>query len=100
MTVHTCMELSYFDNVMLKHFKWLGLFFWELRVVLKVRVGVKLLYNNYCNLFIQQKNMGTCISSSMAQLVESRMQKPMCMGSNHGVDNRLVELAREKILIE
>ena len=41
MTVHTCMELSYFDNVMLKHFKWLRLFFWELRVVLKVGVGVK-----------------------------------------------------------
>ena len=42
MTEHTCMELSYFDNVMLKHFKWLGLFFWELRVVLKVGDGVNI----------------------------------------------------------
>ena len=42
MTVHTCMELSTFDNVMLKHFKWLGLFFWELGVVLKVGDGVNI----------------------------------------------------------
>ena len=35
-------------------------------------------------------------SSSVAQLVDSRTQKPKFMGSNHGVDNRLVNLARRK----
>ena len=33
--------------------------------------------------------MGACNNSSVAQLVESRTQKPKCMGSNHGVDKRL-----------
>ena len=44
--------------------------------------------------------MGACNNSSVAQLVESRTQKPKCMGSNHGVDNRLVDLAMKKILVE
>ena len=44
--------------------------------------------------------MGTCKNSSLAQLVESRIQKLKCMGSNHGVDNGLVDLARRKNLIE
>ena len=39
--------------------------------------------------------MGSCNNSSVAQLVESRTQKQKCMGSNHGVDNRLADLARE-----
>ena len=43
--------------------------------------------------------MGVCNNSSVAQLVESRTQKAKCMGSNHGVDNRLVDLAMKKILI-
>ena len=34
--------------------------------------------------------------SSVTWLVE-RTQKPKCMGSNLGVDNRLVDLGREKI---
>ena len=37
--------------------------------------------------------MGACNNSSVAQLVESRTHKPKCTGSNHGVDNRLVDLA-------
>ena len=44
--------------------------------------------------------MGTCNNFSVAWLVECRTQKPKCMGSNHGVDNSLVDLARENILIE
>ena len=36
--------------------------------------------------------MGACNNSSVAQLVESRTQKPKCRGSNHGVDDRLVDL--------
>ena len=40
--------------------------------------------------------MGACNNSSVAQLVESRTQKPKCMGSNHGVGNRLVDLATKK----
>ena len=40
--------------------------------------------------------MGACNISSVAQLVENRTQKPESMGSNHGVDNRLVNLVREK----
>ena len=40
--------------------------------------------------------MGACNNSSVAQLVESRTQKPKCMGSNHGVGNRLVDLAMKK----
>ena len=43
--------------------------------------------------------MGVCNNSSVAQLVESKTQKAKCMGSNHGVDNRLVDLAMKKILI-
>ena len=39
--------------------------------------------------------MGSCNNSSVAQLVESRTQKQKCMDSNHGVDNRLADLARE-----
>ena len=41
--------------------------------------------------------MGACNNSLVVQLVESRTQKPKCMGSNHGVGNRLVDLAMEKI---
>ena len=37
--------------------------------------------------------MGACNNSSAAQLVESRTQKPKYMGSNHGVDNKLIDLA-------
>ena len=59
------------------------------RVKVKYIIVVLNLYN---------KKLGN--SSSVTQLVESRTQKPKCMGSNHGVDNRLVDLAREKILIE
>ena len=44
--------------------------------------------------------MGSCKNPSVAHLIESRTQKPMCVGSNHGVDNRLVDLTREKNLIE
>ena len=40
--------------------------------------------------------MGACNNSSVAQLVESKTQKPKCMGSNHGMDNRLVDLAIKK----
>ena len=40
--------------------------------------------------------MGACNNSSVAQLVKSRTHKPKCMGSNHGVDNRLVDLAMKK----
>ena len=40
--------------------------------------------------------MGACNNSSVAQLVESRTQRPECMGSNHGVGNRLVDLAMKK----
>ena len=78
---------------MSKHVKWLhvhvGLrFFW-------VSVGVK--YIIISVIYLYNKNMGTCNNSSVAQLVESRTQKPKCMGSNHGVDNRLVDLARKNI---
>ena len=44
--------------------------------------------------------MGACNNSLVAQLVKSRTQKPKCMGSNHAVDNRLVDLALKKILVE
>ena len=44
--------------------------------------------------------MGACNNSLVAQLVESRAQKPKCMGSNHGVGNKLVELAMKKFIIE
>ena len=40
--------------------------------------------------------MGACSNSLVAQLVESSTQKPKCMGSNHGVGNRLVDLAMKK----
>ena len=40
--------------------------------------------------------MGACKFFLVAHLVESRTQKPKCMGSNHGADNRLVDLAMEK----
>ena len=40
--------------------------------------------------------MGGCNNSSVVQLVEGRTQKPKCMGSNHGVGNRLVDLAKKK----
>ena len=40
--------------------------------------------------------MGACNNSLVAQLVESRTQKPKCMGSNHGVGNRLIDLAMKK----
>ena len=52
--------------------------------------------NNYIIIIYHQYyidttiNVGACKSSSVAQLVESRTQKPKCMGSNHGVDNRLL----------
>ena len=46
--------------------------------------------------------MGAYNNSLVAQLVESRTQKPKykIMGSNHGVGNRLVDLAMKKIVIE
>ena len=44
--------------------------------------------------------MGTCNHSSVAQLVESRTQKPKCVGLKHGVNNRLVNLARKRIVVE
>ena len=40
--------------------------------------------------------MGACNNSSVAQLVDSRTQKPKCTCSNHGVGNRLVDLAMKK----
>ena len=40
--------------------------------------------------------MGACNNSSVAQLVESRTQKPKYMGSNHGVGNRLIDLAMKR----
>ena len=40
--------------------------------------------------------MGTCNNSFVEQLVKGRAHKPKCMGSNHGEDNRLVDLARKK----
>ena len=40
--------------------------------------------------------MGACNNSLVAQLVESRTRKPKCMGSNHGVGNRLIDLAMKK----
>ena len=40
--------------------------------------------------------MRACNNSLVAQLVESRTQKPKCLGSNHRVDNRLVDLAMKK----
>ena len=65
--------------------KRLGCFFW-------VRVRVKYIIV-YCNNIYTTKNMGACNNSLAAQLVESRTQKPKYMGSNHGVDNRLIDLA-------
>ena len=48
-------------------------------------------------LYLYNKSMVTCNNFSVAQLVESRTQKPECRGSNTGVDNRLVNLQiREK----
>ena len=44
--------------------------------------------------------MGACNNSLVAQLVESRTQKPKCKGSNHGVGNKLVDLAMKKFIIE
>ena len=44
--------------------------------------------------------MGACNNSLVVQLVESRTHKPKCMGSNQGVDNRLVDLGMKKIAIE
>ena len=40
--------------------------------------------------------MGACNNSLVAQLVESRTQRPEYMGSNHGEGNRLVDLAMKK----
>ena len=40
--------------------------------------------------------MGACNNSLVAQLVESRTQKPKCLGSNRKVGNRLVDLAMKK----
>ena len=40
--------------------------------------------------------MGACNNFLVAQLVESKIQKPKCMGSHHRVDNRLVDLAMKK----
>ena len=79
---------------MSKHVKWLhvhvGLWFFWVRVGVKYIIIIVIYLHN-------KKNMGTCISSSVAQMVESRTQKPKCMDSNHGVDNRLVDLARKNI---
>ena len=44
--------------------------------------------------------MGACNNSSVTQFAESRTQKPKCVGSNHGVYNKLVDLTKKKILIE
>ena len=41
--------------------------------------------------------MGTCNNSPVAQLVENTTEKPESMGSNHAVDNRLVDLVRELV---
>ena len=40
--------------------------------------------------------MGAHNNSSVAQLVESRTQKPKCIGSNRGVGHRLADLAMKK----
>ena len=50
--------------------------------------------------FFTTKNVGICNNSSVAQSVETRTQKPRYVGSNHGVDNRLIDLARKKTLLE
>ena len=48
------------------------------------------------HVYLYKKNMGACKFFLVAHLAESRTQKPKCIGSNHGVDNRLVDLAMEK----
>ena len=42
--------------------------------------------------------MGVCNDTSVSYLVESRTQKPECVGSNLGVLTRLQDLAKQVVI--
>ena len=76
---------------------WLGCFLW-----VSVRVGVRVNYIIiiYIVIYLYNKKHGSLQQFLSGTVSREQDSEAKCMGSNHGVGNRLVDLAMKNIIIE